>query len=574
VAAREESLLPAGMVLLRVAITRYRLIRELVIDLEPGTTVLIGENASGKSSVLALLDRVLGIGRAPDDPIVSAGDLHGLPAADAARDAVSMTLTFAATEPDGAPVPAAMRPLLELSGDGDDAAQSDADSRRRFVRLRVTAHPEDRPAGHFELVDADGKAIEGAPVGRDLAAKFRASFPVIRLRADRRLHAGLGLDASGALRGLERTIVDAARRIADEPERAHADGEADAVTAARRLLRLHLRSSAGAMREGSEEVAASGDEARSQGVAEAMARVGSGAGSLLLVLLLGELLHARGPHAMAPDARPIVLIEEAEAHLHPIALAGIWGLIESLAAQRIVTTNSGELLSWTPLRALRRMMRSGDGVRVCSAAGGRFDAEELRKIGHHVSRSRATAFFARVWLLVEGETEVWLLPELARRRGIEFSREGIRCLEFAQCGAAPLIRLADHLGIEWHLLADGDQAGRGYADTARGMLRGRAASEQITQLREPDVELCLWDHGYEDVFLRHAGMTTRKRNPPGTVIAAAVRASSKPALAIAVAEASMAEDAPGIPPVLEAVIGKTLRKARAHAGTGGASTGI
>ena len=39
-----------------------------------------------------------------------------------------------------------------------------------------------------------------------------------------------------------------------------------------------------------------------------------------------------------------------------------------------------------------------------------------------------------------------------------YDDEGIRIMEFAQCGVEPLIKLADDLGIAWHLIADGDSA--------------------------------------------------------------------------------------------------------------------
>ena len=77
----------------------------------------------------------------------------------------------------------------------------------------------------------------------------------------------------------------------------------------------------------------------------------------------------------------------------------------------------------------------------------------MRKITYHVRLKRDDALFARAWLLVEGETEVWLLPELARMMGCDFASEGIRCVEFAQSGVEPLVKLANDLGIEWHCYA-------------------------------------------------------------------------------------------------------------------------
>jgi hypothetical protein len=59
---------------------------------------------------------------------------------------------------------------------------------------------------------------------------------------------------------------------------------------------------------------------------------------------------------------------------------------------------------------------------------------------------------------VEGETEIWLLSELAQICGYSLRAEGVRIIEFAQCGQSPLIKVARDFGIEWHLLADGDEA--------------------------------------------------------------------------------------------------------------------
>jgi putative ATP-dependent endonuclease of OLD family len=86
----------------------------------------------------------------------------------------------------------------------------------------------------------------------------------------------------------------------------------------------------------------------------------------------------------------------------------------------------------------------------------------------------------------EEETESWVLPELAQACGYD-AAEGIRCVEFAQSGIRPLLRLAIDLGIQWHVLADGDPAGRSYAATAREFLKGRAAPGRITVLDEPDI---------------------------------------------------------------------------------------
>ena len=43
-------------------------------------------------------------------------------------------------------------------------------------------------------------------------------------------------------------------------------------------------------------------------------------------------------------------------------------------------------------------------------------------------------------------------------------------IEFAQSGLKPLIKFARRMGIQWHVLVDGDEAGKKYAATVRGPL--------------------------------------------------------------------------------------------------------
>src|SRR5207244_351400 len=73
--------------------------------------------------------------------------------------------------------------------------------------------------------------------------------------------------------------------------------------------------------------------------------------------------------------------------------------------------------------------------------------KDERKIGYHVRAKRGSLFFARCWLLIEGESEFWLLPELAKVAGFDFELEGICCVEFAQCGIDCLIKVASDFGM-------------------------------------------------------------------------------------------------------------------------------
>ena len=84
--------------------------------------------------------------------------------------------------------------------------------------------------------------------------------------------------------------------------------------------------------------------------------------SLALLMLLGAVLDAENGSPVDSDAQPLVLIEEAEAHLHPILAASVFRLIDRVPGQKVLTTNSGDLLASVPLtpsgaRAERRGRR-------------------------------------------------------------------------------------------------------------------------------------------------------------------------------------------------------------------------
>jgi len=291
---------------------------------------------------------------------------------------------------------------------------------------------------------------------------------------------------------------------------------------------------------------------------------GSGTQSVALLVLSGALLEARGSYKFPGYASPLLAVEEPETHLHPLMLTSIWSLVSSLAAQKILTTNSAEFLASVPLRAIRRLTRREGRIELHQLGEKTLGVDEMRRISYHVRVKRGGSFFARCWLLVEGETEFWLLPELARLCGSKFPNEGVALVEFAQCGPGPLVKLANDLGIEWHLFVDGDNSGKAYAETVRPDLGGRSESERITVLKHGDIEQTLWHSGYADIYRKAAGAAGRRGKParPERIIDRAVRAKSKPYLALEVIRAASAPGSPGVPEPIRDAIERVVALAR------------
>ena len=227
----------------------------------------------------------------------------------------------------------------------------------------------------------------------------------------------------------------------------------------------------------------------------------------------------------------------------------------------LVATHSPEVLAWVPLSSLRRLVRRVDEVEARAVQTQRYSTDELRRLAFHVRLNRSGSFFARCWVLVEGETEAWLVPEFALLSGVEFPVEGIRVIEFAQCGITPLLKLADDLGIGWLLLADGDPGGKGYARTARGHQdAGGSAEGVIVVLPARDIEHYLFGSGYASVIRKaaHIGGT----RAAGRLIRGAVERVSKPGLALEILAAADERGPDGVPPVIRDVAITALRLAR------------
>ncbi len=232
----------------------------------------------------------------------------------------------------------------------------------------------------------------------------------------------------------------------------------------------------------------------------------------------------------------MIIVEDPETRLHPIMLSIAWGLFSLFSLQRITTTNSGELLSLAPLEDLCRLVRNTNKVSAYRLNQNDLSPEELRKISFHIRFNRYHLhFFARCWLLVEGETEIWLMSEFASQCHYYFETEGIKVIAFAQSGLKPLLKFANKMGIEWHVLTDGDEAGRKYAATATHYANkiNSPDRDRLTMLTAPDMEHFLYREGFRSLYHEIADIPDNAKVSTRRVIIKAISRTSKPDLALA-----------------------------------------
>ncbi|EOZ2603944.1 ATP-dependent endonuclease [Klebsiella pneumoniae] len=551
------------MLLERVEIVGFRGINRLSLMLEQNN-VLIGENAWGKSSLLDALTLLLSpefdlYHFVRDDFWFPPGDIQGR------EHHLHIILTFRETEP-GRHRVRRFRPLQRCWVPCDDGYH------RVFYRLEGELAEDDSVMTLRSFIDGEGEALVLEEID-ELARHLVRLMPVLRLRDARfmrRIHNGT-VPHSPQIEITARQLDFLSRELVSHPQNL-SDGQIrQGLSAMVQLLEHYFAEQSSAQTRHRLMRRRSHDEQRSWRYLDIINRMidkpGGRSHRVILLGLFATLLQAKGTVRLDRDARPLLLIEDPETRLHPIMLSVAWHLLNLLPLQRVTTTNSGELLSLTPVEQVCRLVRESTRVSAWRLGPGGMNAEESRRIAFHIRFNRASSLFARCWLLVEGETETWVINELARQCGHHFDAEGVKVIEFAQSGLKPLIKFARRMGIQWHVLVDGDEAGKNYAATVRGLLNNDRELERdhLTSLPALDMEHFMYRQGFDDVYHRVAQIPDNVPMNMRRVITKAIHRSSKPGLAIEVAMEAGRRGVDAVPTLLKKMFSRVLWLARGRA---------
>ncbi len=522
----------------QVEIEGFRAIDRLAIDLDMLTTV-IGEHHFGKSSLLRAIARVLDP-CAPDvPPSFTSADFHRPPDDEAGR-ATTLSIKLGLEAEDDAET--GVLPGLEDGG----------------VSIRVLAQRGEagEPVTSVDVLDRAGVPrldLDGPVV----LAWLRRRHPAVIVGGPRPSIGKPEPEPAGGHR-LRAALLGAAQPHAPQTWDELGDVREDLLLAGGRLAQQ-----LGHAPDRPRSVLAMTDTPRPL-VTDLSSALADGAGPqrrIAALWLLVSVLDAMPAEGLAAEADPILLFDDIEANLHPTWLAALCAVALNLPFQQVVATHSPEVLAWVPLTSLRRLVRGHEAIEARAVQTQRYSVDELRRLTFHLRLNRSSSFFARCWVLVEGETEAWLVPEFALISGVEFPVEGIRAIEFAQSGLPPLLKLADDLGIGWVLLVDGDSAGQGYARTARAHQEATGAADgAVIVLPAKDIERYLFRSGYADVIAKASGV--RGRGDEGHLIHAALERISKPGLALEILAVADERGPDGVPPVLRDVAETALRIAR------------
>lgn len=226
-------------------------------------------------------------------------------------------------------------------------------------------------------------------------------------------------------------------------------------------------------------------------------RHGEGTQSLAVLTLFNAYLQAWN------KGDPFVALEEPEAHLHPSAVRALWKLIEVIPGQKIISTHSGDLLSEVHPEDVIRLYKEGCTVKASQMRDLNLNLSDIRKFNYHIRRARGELLFSRCWILGEGETESTLIPELARVLGKDLERAGVRFVTY-QSGLSleTCLRVANGMCIKWVVLADNDDQGAKSHKVVQRQLNGHSEGDVFFMMHEANIEQYLCMNGFCDIYYK------------------------------------------------------------------------
>jgi putative ATP-dependent endonuclease of OLD family len=154
---------------------------------------------------------------------------------------------------------------------------------------------------------------------------------------------------------------------------------------------------------------------------------------------------------------PIIAIEEPEVHLHPNAQKKLYGQIDAIAGQKIISTHSPYIAAAANLGQIRNFYKN-ETVTCGRIEIDSLTSEEIRKINRQVINTRGEIFFSKVIVFFEGETEEQALPIFAQEH---FNKTPVEMgLDFVGVGGhgnyLPFLRFAEALKIPWLIFSDAE----------------------------------------------------------------------------------------------------------------------
>lgn len=450
-----------------VRVQGFRGLLDVCLRLEPDLTLFIGENNTGKTSVLeALAASFAGRPTTEDDLHLAANgtrspsftvDITILPVASESFDRDATALLGAAVRRAGTQEFAAIRTVGEPAVDRGGLAlrRSFLDGWSGCESAPAEAVEMPQPSVNRQVLDMIAYSLLDA--GRDLVDDLRnRRTPWGRLIADVDIDDALRVEVEDALRQIGTKLVDGSSVL----DRVRGD-----LAKVRQALGATVSDVALApLPARVEELARAIDIVVSApaGAAIPLRLQGLGSRSLAALMVFHAFVEVRQGAGRALPPHAITGFEEPEAHLHPQAQRAVIRLVKAMPGQKLVSTHSPQVVSASEIRSIRRFARRAGAANV-AAPKSPLGGAELVDLEKRVLRAHPEVMFAKAVLIVEGDAEDAAVPVFASAYWQEDPPEGfgLSIVNARGMGSAgPLVQVLEDLEIGWILLADGDTQGQ------------------------------------------------------------------------------------------------------------------
>jgi putative ATP-dependent endonuclease of the OLD family len=571
------------MRLTKLQIQNYRGIKSLELDLDE-TTVIIGENNCGKTSVLHVLRSCLsflklGARSAPFEEF----DLHfDSKAADPTTVApIQITLTFEEKEAGEWPIEIEQK----LGGDGGIIVFISPNDRSR-IQLKVTAQysAKTKELEHFyDFLDSTGNPLPSKNRGKlTVMQQMRPLFYLSALRDAAKEFSKTSQFWSPFVKNSQ---IDTIKKDHIEKRLEEINAEIIEAHVTFKDVKVHLDKINTLVNLGTDNVVSIDaipakifdmlnktqvSLASATGAKLPINRHGEGTQSLSVLMLFDAFLKAELARRQgATNCFPIVALEEPEAHLHPCAIRALWKTIKDINGQKVIATHSGDLLAVVDTYMIRRLYKRNGQTKVGAIPLGLITGRNKQKFDFLVQRTRAELFFARVWLLVEGETESIIFAGAAEVLDLDLEQAGVRTVEYRQGDISYFIQAANGLGISWHCFCDEDSQGE--TDIRKAVDRLPTAAKQKNHITKTvgscSIEPFLARNGFIEIYKEIASPQKIKnitctKNDTDYIDAVCSCITAKPEAAHRIVEAMRQKGSDSVPKQIKLAIYKAIALAR------------
>lgn len=463
-----------------VSVRHFRGVTSCELDLEPGLTLLVGANSSGKSRLLRAIAIALG-GASPelDDLTVGSTELPTIdvvisPPRQTGDEAFEERYARVFRSPQeirSAPSKErfAWRTSIRRSAEGLGVR-----SESNILVFDIAAGKWVLPSNAEPLTQEQRRLLTAIIIepNRDLSTEFSRRGSAIRRILDE-----LEVEPSDRA-ALEASLAALGREITAKSASLLAVGEA--LEELERLVGALGSPKVQPLPARLEELARSVAVTLNSGSGDLPIRMhGSGARSLASLQVQGVMYERRlGADASALRSKPVSLVEEPEAHLHPQAQAALASLLSSMKGQVIASTHSSQLVAEADSRAVRVLRPTAGQIAIVDFRPKEdwrpgearifspdLNREEVEKLKRLVERPFGELLFSSCIVLGDGATERAFLPPLLRHTfgskasTVSVVDPGSMNSEYA----VAVVKFAKALGIPWFLFSDSDADGEAAA---------------------------------------------------------------------------------------------------------------